>query len=323
MADEFIARGIEVGERLDLVLQRHHPERSRSAIQQWILRGLVTVDGRQEKPGFRLRPAQLIRYDVPPYPAPVVVPQPIPLDVVYDDQDIVVVNKPAGMVVHPAGPLRTGTLVNALQHRYGARPLPGGPDRPGIVHRLDKGTSGLMVAALSECGYQRLVAQIAERRVSRVYLAVVWGSVAVDGGAVDRPVGRSSRDRTRMAAVPSGKPALTSFIVRRRWGVATELQLSLHTGRTHQIRVHMAWTGHPVVGDGDYGGRRSALSCLSPSRHNAARELLRMIERPALHAWRLEFVHPVDGRRMEFEADPPSDYMALRAALDERWPDRS
>jgi 23S rRNA pseudouridine1911/1915/1917 synthase len=185
---------------------------------------------------------------------------------------------------------------------------------------LDKGTSGLMVVALTESAYQRLVVQIAERTVSRVYLAVVWGALAAEGGTVDRPVGRSTRDRKLMAVVATGKPALTSFVLRRSWGVATELQLSLHTGRTHQIRVHMSWMGHPVVGDGDYGGRRSALTRLPPVSQAIACELLRVIDRPALHAWRLTFVHPAHGRRMEFEVLPPSDFIALRAALDEAWP---
>lgn len=301
---------------MDCALHAHETTRSRHAVQQWILRGLVTVDGRARKPGFKLRPLQIVRWTVPPPPDIAVAPEPIPLDVVYEDADIVVVNKGAGMVVHPAGPLRSGTLVNALQHRFGARAVPGGPDRPGIVHRLDKGTSGLMVIALSTRAYGRLVAMIARREVSRTYLAIVWGSPSTSAGAIDMPVGRSPHNRKRMAVVEGGKPASTSFLVRRAWRWASEVEVSLRTGRTHQIRVHLSWMGHPVVGDGDYGGRRAAFLPHAPGRSSHVRDLLRLIDRPALHAWRLAFAHPVDARPLSFEVPPPADYAALRQALE-------
>ncbi|MBN1423728.1 RluA family pseudouridine synthase [Candidatus Fermentibacteria bacterium] len=313
---EFTVSESEAGVRVDHVLHRRHPDLSRCAVQNWILRECVTVDGRHHKPGYRVRAGQVVLYSVPEPPRSDIVPEAVVLEVVFEDGHIVVLNKPAGMVVHPAGPLRAGTLVNALQHRYGPIAAPGAPDRPGIVHRLDKGTSGLMVVARSEPAYLNMVTQIATRKVSRTYRAIIWGTLLDARGSIDRPIGRSHRDRKKMAVVPEGKPALTSYALRRSWDMASELEVSLHTGRTHQIRVHMSWLGHPVVGDGDYGGRRSAVLGLAPARRAAAQLLLGVIQRPALHAWRLAFTHPVNGGRLEFEANPPEDYQAAVGTLD-------
>jgi 23S rRNA pseudouridine1911/1915/1917 synthase len=216
----------------------------------------------------------------------------IPLRVVYEDSDLVVIDKPAGMVVHPAPGHWSGTLVHALLGHGGEWSAAGGQTRPGIVHRLDKGTSGLLVAARSDASHRALAAQLADRTLSRTYLAIVAGRVKGDAGELEGPIGRHPRERKRMAVVAGGRPARTRYRVVERKLTHTLLRCDLETGRTHQIRVHLAALGHPVAGDADYGRRDPGAG------------------RPMLHAWKLRLRHPRDGRELTFEAPPPPDFQA-------------
>ncbi|MDQ3898880.1 MAG: RluA family pseudouridine synthase [Actinomycetota bacterium] len=224
------------------------------------------------------------------------------LPLVHVDEQVIVVDKPAGVVVHPGAGQSTGTLVQALLGRFPDLAAAGSPERPGIVHRLDKGTSGLLVVARTPAAYESLVAQLSARTVDRRYLALAWGTVETDAGVVDAPVGRRSTDRTRMAVVAGGRPARTHYRVLHRYTVpveATLVECRLETGRTHQVRVHLAAIGHPVVGDARYGGARATLP----------------VERPFLHAAQLAFDHPGTGKRCRFESPLPPDLEAVLAAL--------
>jgi 23S rRNA pseudouridine1911/1915/1917 synthase len=221
----------------------------------------------------------------------------IPLDVVYEDEDLVIINKPAGMVVHPAPGHHTGTLVHALLGRGGSWSSAGGAARPGIVHRLDKGTSGLIVVARNDVSHRKLSAQLKDRSLSRTYLAIVRGRVKDDAGELEGPIGRHPKERKRMAVVSGGRFARTRYeVVERRTG-HTLLRCDLDTGRTHQIRVHLAALGHPVAGDVEYGGGEPELA------------------RPMLHAWRLRLRHPRTGEEMSFEAPLPRDFEDFWASL--------
>jgi len=224
--------------------------------------------------------------------------EPIALDVVYEDEDIAVIDKPAGMVVHPAPGHYTGTLVHALLGRGGAWSEVGGAARPGVVHRLDKGTSGLIVVARNDTSHRALSAQLKDRSLSRTYLAIVTGRVKEDAGELEGPIGRHPKERKRMAVVAGGRFARTRYQVVERKRTHTLMRCDLDTGRTHQIRVHLAAFGHPVAGDADYGSREPGL------------------DRPMLHAWRLRLRHPRTGADMSFEAAPPSDFTTFWAALE-------
>jgi 23S rRNA pseudouridine1911/1915/1917 synthase len=222
---------------------------------------------------------------------PSVHPEAIPLEVVYEDEDLLVVNKPPGMVVHPAPGHQSGTLVHALLGRGGGWSATGGAIRPGIVHRLDKGTSGLIVVARNDASHRALAAQLSDRTLSRTYLAIVRGALRADAGELEGPIGRHPKDRKRMAVVSGGRFARTRYTVAGRRRGHTLLRCDLDTGRTHQIRVHLAALGHPVAGDAEYGGRSAG----GP-------------ERPMLHAWRLRLRHPRTGAEMSFEVEPPLDF---------------
>ena len=217
----------------------------------------------------------------------------IPLDIVYEDGDLVVIDKPAGMVVHPAPGHYTGTLVHALLGRGGEWSAIGGAARPGMVHRLDKGTSGLIAVARNDQSHRSLSAQLKDRSLSRTYLAIVQGSVKDDAGELEGPIGRHPKERKRMAVVAGGRFARTRYQVVERKRTHTLLRCDLDTGRTHQIRVHLAALRHPVAGDSEYGGREQG--ALQP-------------DRPMLHAWRLRLRHPRSGKEMSFEAPPPPDF---------------
>jgi 23S rRNA pseudouridine1911/1915/1917 synthase len=308
---QLIAGADATGERLDAWLARNLPALSRSRLQSLIGGGHVLLDGARTRPSARLRPGQAVRVHVPaPLPAE---PQAedIPIAVVHEDPQLLVVNKPAGLVVHPGPGASGGTLVNALLRH--ARDLSGvgGVLRPGIVHRLDRGTSGLLVVAKDDETHRSLARQLAGRTVEKEYLALVLGSPARDSGEVDSPIGRDPVHRKRMSVrAPRGREARTSWRVVERFDAAALLRVGLHTGRTHQIRVHLASIGHPVAGDPVYGGKR-----VLPSRRGAAGEAFASLERPALHAARLSFTHPATGERLAFEAPLPADLESVLALL--------
>ncbi len=286
-----------LNERLDRFVAGALPELSRAYVQQLIESGQVLVDGQVRKPKFKMTPGQVVTVSVPAPTVDEVRPEPIPLHIVYEDEDVIVLDKPAGLVVHPAPGHPSGTLVNALRH-HAPEISVGGTTRPGIVHRLDKDTSGLMVVAKSDRARTTLVGQWEARTVEKGYVALVAGVVEPDEGTIDAPIGRNPQARQRMAAVRSGRPAVTHFSVRRRYRSVSLLDVTIETGRTHQIRVHLAFIGHPVVGDALYGRPGKAELPATP-RH-------------FLHASRLGFALP-GGRPVEFESPLPDE---LRAVLD-------
>ncbi len=286
----------EAGARLDVLLARAFPDLSRSAVQRLVEQGLVEVAGRPVRASARPTAGQQVVVRIPP-PAPTeLVPQPLPLAVVYEDEDVLVIDKPAGLVVHPAPGHPTDTLANALRARYPDLEI-GGALRPGIVHRLDKDTSGLLVVAKHDRALASLVDQMKRRAVRKEYVALVHGNLPRDAGVIDAPLGRHPHERKRMAVVPGGREARTHFRVLERFGQYTLVEARLETGRTHQIRVHFAALGHPLAGDPVYGASREALP----------------LRRQFLHACRLGFALPGSGREVLFESPLPAD---LRAALD-------
>jgi len=284
--------------RLDVVVAERLPNLSRSRIARLAGEGRIRVDGRPRKPACRLRAGQTVRVDVPPAAPSRLEAEPIPLDVVYEDADLLVVNKPAGLTVHPAPGHPSGTLVNAILALVPDLPGVGGAVRPGIVHRLDKDTSGLLVVAKSDEAHRSLAAQLRAHTVVRTYLALVRGRVAPDAGTVRAPVGRHPVHRTRHAVTERGRPAVTHYTVLERLGEATLVACRLETGRTHQIRVHMSHLGHPILGDPVYGRAR-----------------VPELRRQALHAARLEFTHPRTGARVACAAPIPQDFARLLERL--------
>jgi 23S rRNA pseudouridine1911/1915/1917 synthase len=282
---------------------------SRSRIVALIQEGRVTVDGRPGKKSEALSPGQVVEVEVPPPEPTEARPEDIPLDVVYEDETLLVVNKAAGLVVHPAPGHRDGTLVNALLFHVKDLSGIGGKLRPGIVHRLDRDTSGLMVVAKGDDAHVALSNAIKRREVRRVYRAVAWGHLSESPVTVDAPVGRDPRDRMRMAVVEGGRRAVTRIRTRERWRAAELLDVSLKTGRTHQIRVHLAHLGHPVVGDRVYGGGWA--KGMSGSARGWAAELDRRAVRQLLHASDLAFRHPLTGEEMHFRVPLPGDFEAV------------
>jgi 23S rRNA pseudouridine1911/1915/1917 synthase len=296
------------GMRLDAALARVFGAYSRSQLTQWLKEGWLTVNGAQPRPREAVRGGESVRLRVPEVPLADARAQEIALNVVYADAGIIVIDKPAGLVVHPAAGHREGTLVNALLHY--APELAALP-RAGIVHRLDKETTGLLVVARTPAAQTSLVRQLQERSVHREYRALVQG-VLISGGTVDLPIGRHPVERKRMGVVAGGKHAVTHYRVLRRLRAHTLLEVRLDTGRTHQIRVHMAHLGHPVVGDPAYGGRPRPVRGMDASVAQA----LAGFRRQALHAAVLGLVHPVTGAECRFEAPLPADFQALLDALE-------
>ncbi len=280
----------ESGERIDALLARQEDIRSRSAAAKLLEAGLVTCRGEAVRKNHRVTAGQTFSVTLPQAAPARAEAQPIPLDVVYEDGDVIVVNKPRGLVVHPAPGHPDGTLVNALLAHCGdSLSGVGGELRPGIVHRIDKDTSGLIIAAKNDRAHESLSAQLKDRSLSRIYDAVCHGRFHDDAGTVDAPIGRDPRDRQRMAVTDkNSRPAVTHWQVLARYERYSYIRCSLQTGRTHQIRVHMAYTGHPLLGDTVYGGRRD-----------------KGLQTQCLHARGLKFIHPVTGERIELWTDLP------------------
>ena len=299
------------GRRLDQALAELFPDYSRSRLSAWIKSGDVLLDGVQVAPRQIVRGGEVVALHARPGQEVPLRPEPIDLDIRYEDADLLVINKPAGLVVHPGAGQPAGTLQNALLH-FDARltEIP----RAGIVHRLDKDTSGLMVVTRSLRAHTALVAQLQARDVHRQYVAVVVGAL-IAGGSVDAPIGRHPRDRLKQAVVdgPAGKAALTHYRVRERFRANTLVECRLESGRTHQIRVHMAHIKHPLVGDAQYGRGLK----LPKGASAELIEALRGFRRQALHAEKLEFAHPVGGKVVSVTVESPEDFAALVRALRE------
>jgi 23S rRNA pseudouridine1911/1915/1917 synthase len=303
----------DAGSRLDAFIAASIPGLTRSQVKKLIERELVRVDGKLVKPSHELASGSTVRVSIPPPVHPSAVPESIPLDILYEDADIVVVNKPAGLVVHPAAGHASGTLVNALLAHCRDLSGIGGELKPGIVHRLDVGTSGVIIAAKNDRAHLALSAQFAARTVEKVYGALVIGSMREERGSFDDPIGRSRGDRKRISSHTSkARTALTEWRVLERFGSAlTWVEVTLHTGRTHQIRVHFSESGHPLAGDPLYGGERKSVRLPA----GVIRDAVRGLTRPALHAWRLALNHPESGERMRFEAPLPEDIEELLESL--------
>jgi 23S rRNA pseudouridine1911/1915/1917 synthase len=285
------------GERLDKAIASYNSEWSRVRVQEWIRDGLVLVNGQSKKGNYRLKAGESIELRIPPVEDYQVEAEDIPLDIRYEDEDVLVVNKPRGMVVHPGPGNYSGTLVNALL-AYCRDELSGigGVARPGIIHRIDKDTSGLLMIAKNDKAHQSLVAQLKEHSVERTYLAVVNGIIPHEHGTVDAPIGRDPGHRQRMAVVQkNSKHAVTHFTVRERFAGTTLVECRLETGRTHQIRVHMKYIGYPLVGDPVYGPKKNPYP----------------INGQALHAQVIGFTHPRTGERIRIEAELPEDMEKL------------
>ena len=296
-----LAEPDEAGERLDQMLHQRLPQYSRSRIQQWIRNGRVLVNGAAARASYLLRGGESIQVE-PAEPPPLrAEPEEIPLTILYEDDDVVAVDKPAGMVVHAGAGVHSGTLVNALLHRFGALSGVGGELRPGIVHRLDRYTSGVILVAKNDAAHRKLAAQFSARRVEKVYLALVHGAVKQESGVIDRPIARDPIHRTRMTArLRDGRPAHTEYRVTARLPGFTFLEVKIGTGRTHQIRVHLASIGHPVAGDTLYGAPAQA-----PGRPALGRYFL--------HAHRIRFFRPADGEPVTVVSPLPrelEDWMA-------------
>ena len=299
--------GDEAGERLDSWLAARL-DLSRSRAAQLIEQGRVTLNGAVPRKRDRPAPGDRVEVVIPPPEPSGLAAEDIPLAIVYQDDDLLVIDKPAGLVVHPAPGNPTGTLVNALLHAVGDLSGIGGVLRPGIVHRLDKDTSGLMIVAKHDEAHRTLSAELKARRISRAYLAAAWGHLPGDEVPVDAPIGRHPTERKRMAVVPDGRPARTRFIRVERWRAADLVRAELETGRTHQIRVHLLHLGHPVVGDRTYAPDRHR-GVSGPERAWAA-GLARRVPRQFLHATELRFTHPRTGDPMRFDAPLPPDLAA-------------
>ena len=303
----------EAGERLDVYLHRHFPAFSRSALKRWVEEERVVVGGRVVRASRMLRAGEQIQITVPPPPPPLPIPQDIPLEVLYEDSSLLVILKPAGLVVHPgAGNQHGGTLVNALLSHTETLSTEAGDFRPGIVHRLDRETSGLMVIARDDDTHRRIAAQFKARMVKKEYLALAHGHPDISEGRIDEPLGRSLVERKKMAIRPdaAGKSSLTLWRTIGTLGRFTWFRCFPHTGRTHQIRVHLKSIGHPIACDFLYGRERELTLSAARGRKPQGKEPT-VLERHALHAFRLSFRHPEDGRPLQFESPLPADFREL------------
>lgn len=299
MKEIFIVDSSSSGKRVDVFLSEVVKDVTRSQIKKSIEDGLTKVNEKETKSGKVLKEGDEVEFEVKEYETDVV-PEDIPLDIVYEDDELAVINKPQGMTVHPAVGNFSGTLVNALLYHFKSVSDVGGETRPGIVHRIDKDTSGLLVVAKTNRAHLSLAKQIASKTCKRTYLALVEGVVKNDKGKIDKPIGRSTTDRKKMAINYSGRPAVTHFKVIDRYKDASLVQFDLETGRTHQIRVHSKDMGHPIIGDKAYGFKNQRFN----------------LEGQLLHARKLVLMHPVTGEKMEFEAPLPDYFLKVQRVLE-------
>jgi 23S rRNA pseudouridine1911/1915/1917 synthase len=308
-------------ERLDAFLGNcKETNITRSKAQKLITNGLVSVNDDDVSKSYKVQPGDVVAVTIPPEEHIHLVGEDLPLEIAYEDEHLVVVNKVAGMVTHPAVGNPTGTLVNALIYRFGKMSQIKGNHRPGIVHRLDKDTSGLLVVAKNDVVFIKLQEMMQAREISRKYKALVVGHMNEDEGEIDVPIGRSPKDRQKMGVVSEergGRAAVTRYQLLKRYRVFDLLDVSLVTGRTHQIRVHMAHMAHPVFGDADYGGRDKILKGIFAPERPLVKELLEILPRQALHAYSLEFIHPVTGEKVSFQSELPGDYAQVIERLEE------
>ncbi len=296
----------EAGARLDAYLAERIEGWSRARLQRLIDDEEVVVNGKPSKPSYKLRVTDQIEVELAPPASASFTPENLPIEIVFEDDDLVVVNKPAGLVVHPAAGIHSGTLANGLAYHFQQLSTKGGAIRPGIVHRLDKDTSGLLVVAKNETAHENLSDQFRAREVFKSYVALVYGTLKQESGNVAQPLARDPRNRTRMAVVAGGRSALSLWSVRKRYEGFTLLDVELKTGRTHQIRVHLAWLKHPVVGDSLYDGGRD-----NSVQDAQLRARIRRLKRQFLHAERLGFRHPRSQEQIEFHAPLPDDLSGL------------
>lgn len=295
-------------ERLDVVLAKLLPDFSRTEIKSWILKGLVLLDESPLKAKTKLKGDEILSIVIPvKEQQPTWIAQDIPVNIVYEDEALLIINKPAGLVVHPGAGNKDQTLLNALLHH--AKELNTLP-RAGIVHRLDKNTSGLLIIAKTKAALKHITHQLKKRQLVREYQAIVYGKM-ISGGTVNAPIARNPFERKRMAVCDTGKPAITHYRILKKYPFHTHLLVRLETGRTHQIRVHMSHIHHPLVGDSTYGGRVK----LSKGMNAHLISALRQFKRQALHAYALEFIHPLTDKTMRFEVELPNDIHELIEAL--------
>ena len=292
----FAAEADDVGKRIDVFAAENYEELSRSGLKKIIDAGGVTVNNKTVKANYKLRTGDIVTMNIPESVPLEIIPQNIPLEILYEDDDVIVINKPQGMVVHPAPGHYTDTLVNALLYHCGDS-LSGinGIMRPGIVHRIDMDTSGVIMAAKNNNAHRSLALQLAEHSITRKYNAIVYNNIKEDEGTIDKPLGRNPSDRKKMAVVQGGRRAVTHYRVLDRLGKFTYIEAQLETGRTHQIRVHMTYAGHPLLGDSVYGPKKQPFN----------------LKGQVLHARVLGFVHPVTGEYMEFESPLPEYFQKL------------
>lgn len=294
---------------------------SRAYIQQMAGKGLICINQKPAGKKMILKGGEIIELIIPPPEKIDLAPEDIPLDIIYDDEYLAVVNKPAGLVVHPAPGNPNHTMVNALLHRFGQLSEDTDDFRPGIIHRLDKNTSGLLLVAKNDSVARKLRQQIAERRITKIYHVITCGHLPDAAGTIDLPIGRSMKDRKKMIVTNvKSREAITKYRVLDRFRINDLVEVNLVTGRTHQIRVHLTHINRPVLGDPDYGGRQRWLKGIGPTERKAGRALLNMIDRQALHAKSLTFTHPVSGKEISVTSDLPDDLAKLVALLKDKYP---
>lgn len=303
--------------RLDKFLTEKLKRISRSRLQVLIAEAYITVNGNPTKASHLILPHEKIEVVIPKSRESEILPEDIPLKIVYEDRHLLVVNKDAGMVTHPAFGNLTGTLVNALMYHCQGLSSVGDVKRPGIVHRLDKDTSGLLVVAKDDYTHQRLSSQFSKRTIERQYQAVVWGHFHQLSGSIESHLARSIKDRTKIVTATRGKKAVTNYQVIKQYPLVSLVSLRLETGRTHQIRVHLSFKGHPVLGDKTYGGIRKQINSLNQKDKLLALKLLQIMPRQALHAKTLGFLHPIKNEFLRFDSELPSDMQNLVNYLQE------